>query len=178
MKILLPCKLEDNIRDQIIKFSLYPKESQWILNNVGNTRNRMYCDISKFPDEPLCGIVDIFKQEIFKKFNINYFKHEHIYGNFIGRNLEGGNVHPHTDSLFENLHHVRINFLVQKPLEGGMPIIENQEYVIQEKQCWLNIASSWIHASTVVKGNVDRIVLSLGSYMPDSELIKLKNLLF
>ena len=112
-----------------------------------------------------------YSDSLFEELKMIDTKPEPMFGNFIGVNLENGFVHKHKDSRANNgFYHVRINFLVQKPISGGMPVIEEQLYLVEENQSWLNLASEWVHSSTPVVGDKERIVLSLGKYVNPKEI--------
>ena len=115
---------------------------------------------------PLSKDIDDFSKYAYREIGIPSFRHEHMFGNFIGVNYEGGAVHEHSDPRNEKgFIHTRFNFLAQKPEQGGIPIINGIEYPMEEGQGWINLASEWLHASTPVVGIRPRIVLSLGAYV-------------
>lgn len=118
-------------------------------------------------------IPDLFteQQRIMTELGLFPYYGEPLFGNFIGVNIEGANVHLHTDpgkiinGTFHN--HVRINFLLSKPIQGGLPVIDNTIIDIDEGDAWINVADKWQHQSTPVIGGKPRIVLSLGSLVPE-----------
>lgn len=108
---------------------------------------------------------------VFAELGFDPILEEPLFGIFLGVITEGGSVHTHTDPgqtidgvFFE---HVRINFLLSKPYCGGMPVVNNNEIIVQENEGWFNLASKWNHGCTTVKGNKPRICLSLGALVPD-----------
>lgn len=111
------------------------------------------------------------QQRIMLELGLYPYYDEPYFGNFIGVNLEGANVHLHTDpgKIINNIYHnhVRINFLLSKPNSGGFPIIENQIVDVNEGESWVNVADKWQHQSTTVIGDKPRIVLSLGSLVSE-----------
>ena len=161
-------QLPKNIKEEITNF-VHDSENMFIANrpqrkycNLNNTETNLKYEIQKFADE-CYGIYDI------------KVKTEPMFGNFIGVNLEGGAVHPHKDPRSkDNEIHVRINFLVSKPIKGGMPVLNGTEYKINEGDCWINLASEDMHQSTVVEGGKPRVVLSLGSYVDRSQILNFK----
>ena len=166
--IILPFELSKDLKNKIIFFVDNSDFKLWKTNNVSNTINRKFCSINKNNNVFLNEQITLLKKTLFFKLKIFKYINEEKLGNFIGVNKEGANVHIHTDEGFKNLFQVRLNFLVQKPEEGGMPIINGREYVVDENQCWFNNATLWNHGTTVVKGNKNRVVLSLGAYIsPD-----------
>jgi hypothetical protein len=130
--------------------------------NNGNSRR--YCSVTNV-NTPVTDYLKQLRVEKFKEIGIDSFLEEPVYGIFIGVNGESGFVHPHKDSSIDGHEHFRLNFLVSKPENGGMPVIDGKTYQIDEGQSWINIASKWAHMSTPVVGSKNRIVLSLGGYV-------------
>jgi len=169
MNIKLPVLLDSQLKNDILFFKESSDPKYWTVNTTGNTCNRKFCTIGKY-DLPLAHVIKEYSHYIFKKLGAIDFKEEELFNNFLGVNSAGGNVHPHKDPKSkEGWDHVRVNFLVQKPVNGGMPVINETVYTIEEDEAWLNIASDWLHSSTVVYGTRDRVVLSLGAFVkPES----------
>jgi hypothetical protein len=93
-----------------------------------------------------------------------------LFGIFLGVNTQTGFVHEHTDPTKQGYYHVRLNFLVSKPFAGGMPVINGQEFSVDENESWINLASEWWHKSTPVVGDKPRIVLSLGALVEKTQV--------
>ena len=94
---------------------------------------------------------------------------EPIFGCFLGVNEAGAAVHEHRDPAPEGFWHTRINFMLQRPDAGGMPIMDGIIYDIDEGCGWICFASRCFHSTTPVEGARSRIVLSLGALLPDHE---------
>lgn len=176
--ILLPFTINKNLKNEIIDFVYNSEKKIWTANYISSDLIfypiiRKFCIISKL-DNNLSKKINDFKLLLFNQLNIKEYVEEKQYGDFISVNLNRGKVDEHVDEPLNNWPHVRINFLIQKPIEGGMPIIEGVTYPVDEGQCWINKASEWVHGSTPVKGDIDRIVLSLGSFMPINEFNKIE----
>jgi hypothetical protein len=170
MNIILPFLIDDDIKQQIISFALKDGLNFFLNNSHKNENNRRFCNLNK-TNNILKNILQSYSDSLFKKLGMIDAKPEPMFGNFIGVNLENGFVHEHKDSRANNgFYHVRINFLVQKPISGGMPVIEKQIYLVEENQSWLNLASEWVHSSTPVVGDKERIVLSLGKYVNPKDI--------
>jgi len=170
MLVQLPFKLDPGIKKNILDFVSSSDASYW----VNNTLNRKYCILNRY-NLPLTFLLKEYSSNIFSQLNITKQTEEEIFGNFIGVHNENGFVLSHIDS--KNIYgweHVRINFLVNKPKEGGMPIINNELFKIEEDCSWLNLASKWKHTSTPVVGDTLRIVLSLGAFVSPAELHEAK----
>jgi hypothetical protein len=171
MNVNLPFLIDKNIKNQIISFALKDGIPHFIKNAAGD--NRRYCDLNK-TNVVLKDILTVYSDKIFNELGLTDTKKELDYGNFIGVNSENGYVHEHKDKrCTSGFYHVRVNFLVQKPISGGMPIIDNVEYDIKEEHSWINLASEWKHFSTPVIGNKERIVLSLGKFVNPSQINQL-----
>ncbi len=68
---------------------------------------------------------------------------------------------------------VRFNLMIQKPTSGGLPVIHEDEINIKQNQVWICLASEYYHRVTEVKGNKDRILLSIGHTIRDNKLKEL-----
>jgi hypothetical protein len=174
MLVKLPFVLDPDIKKIIIEFVNSSDASYWKENNLGNTVNRKFCTLNKY-NLPLTTRLKKYSNNLFSLLNITKQIEEKTFGNFIGVQKEGGYVQPHVDSRDVNeWEHIRINFLVCKSVEGGMPIINNEPYAIEENCSWLNHASKWVHSSSPVIGDTPRIVLSLGAFVSPTELYEAK----
>jgi hypothetical protein len=174
MIVNLPVVIDPLIKDYVLNFVDTSDSLLWTNNTAGNTFNRKFCALNKH-NLHLTKIIKEYSKYVYSLFNITQQIEEEHFGNFIGYNSEGGFVHPHTDRTnSDGWEHVRINFLISKPYQGGNPIIQNKEYNIMEDNAWFNLASRWVHSSTPVIGSRARIVLSLGAYINPSELNEAK----
>lgn len=133
-----------------------------------NGPGRQFCIINQFTTPITDYLIDLREKKL-KLLGINSFLEEPVFGIFLGVNTEGGFVHEHTDITIPNYYHVRLNFLLSKPEQGGIPIIKNFKIDLNEGESWINLASEWQHSSTPVFGKKLRIVLSLGA------LVKIDN---
>jgi hypothetical protein len=174
MLVKLPFVLDSDIKKNILDFVLTSDAFYWKENTSGNTFNRKFCMLNKY-NLPLTTRIKDYSNNLFSLLNITKQIEEKTFGNFIGVQKEGGFVQPHTDGKNDiGWEHVRVNFLVSKPKEGGMPIISNELYTIDENCSWFNYASKWVHSSTPVFGDTPRIVLSLGAFVSPIELYEAK----
>lgn len=164
INIITDISLDSYIKDILIKFIKSNLEYF-----VANGNARKFFPLNK-KENVIRELIKEYSHDCYSKLGITYINDEPIFGNFIGVNQSSGFVHKHTDPK-NNLgyHHVRLNFMVQKPHVGGNPIIDDIEYAIQENQSWINIADLWKHGSTPVEGNRNRIVLSLGNCIPPKD---------
>lgn len=172
MNVLLNITIDEILRKQIVDFVYDTNNNKFFTINPRGI-NRKYCVLNRI-EHNLNEEIKLFSQKCFSHIGIDAFKEETMYGNFIGVNSTGAFVHEHKDPTIKNSHHVRMNFLVQKPLSGGMPVIDGKEYTIEQGQAWINIASSWKHKSTPVVGDSDRIVLSLGAIVAEDNIKHLR----
>lgn len=160
-QITRPLVLPSGLSSSIVKF-VNDEPKYFKVNPAG--LGRKFCSLNKL-DHKLAREVDSFADYCYEQLGLLPTEEEHLYGNFIGVNSGGAFVHMHTDPRKSNKVHVRLNFLVQKPLSGGMPVIDDVTYQVEQGQCWINLASEWKHGSTPVVGSIPRIVLSLGRYV-------------
>lgn len=160
----LKLTIDEDLRQRILDF-VYNEQHYFGYNNAG--RGRICCSLDKI-DHELSEEVRAFSKKCYESLGIFEYEDEPMFGNLIGVNKEGAFVHNHYDSGVDDKCHVRLNFLIQKPEAGGMPIINGEEYTIEEGGCWKNIASAWWHQSSRVVGSRERIVLSLGALVKDT----------
>ena len=166
-QIIANAKLDKKIQDFLLQFALnnFKNRSLFIFNGTG----RQFCVLNKhknlFEFDP-----DELMKTVFNSLDLYKIETEPKLGVFVGVNTEGGFVHEHTDGAPSGKIHTRINFLLSKPINGGMPIINGKQYIIEEDQCWINLANIWKHSSTKVSGNKPRVVLSVGALVDEREI--------
>ena len=160
--------ISEDLRQRVVDF-VYSEQSYFKNNTAGS--GRTCCLLNKI-DHKLSEEIRSFSKKCYESLGIFEYEDEPMFGNLIGVNKEGAFVHPHTDPGADDKCHVRLNFLIQKPAAGGMPIINGVEYTIEQGGCWKNIASAWWHGSTRAEGSKERIVLSLGALVKNTIVSK------
>jgi hypothetical protein len=165
--VIRPLLIDDGLSDSIKRF--VKDEGKLFKTNPAGL-GRKFCNLNKL-DHELSKQVREFSEHCYNTLGLVPSEEEHLYGNFIGVNSGGAFVHTHTDPRKTDKIHVRLNFLIQKPNGGGMPVIDGITYTVEQGQCWINLASEWKHGSTPVVGSTPRIVLSLGRYV-DRKLLE------
>lgn len=162
-------KLEDNESTSILSFAIlnYLNKEFFKQNPAG--KNRHFCILNQ-TSTPVSRISKFLRKKIFHEFGIIDFQEEPMFGIFLGVINEGGFVQKHIDPIFEEFYHLRINFLLSKPIEGGVPIIKDNPINVEEGESWLNLASEWPHECTPVIGPKHRVVLSLGGLVEKNYL--------
>ena len=155
-------KLGERERFEIENFALdnFLNPNIFYQNELG--KNRHFCILNK-TETKISNLAKDIRQKTFTSIGINEFLEEPIWGILLGVHNEFGFIHENTDRADNGFYHFRLNFLISKPIEGGMPIIDGQEFEVSEGESWVNIASKWKHKSTPVIGKKARVVLSLGS---------------
>lgn len=127
-------------------------------------KGRKFCRLSAY-DIPLSRKVQEYSNYMFAQIGVDV-KEETTLGNFMHKNGDGSHVQMHTDPRHINGDwHCRMNFLIQKPLEGGKTVIEGIAFTVEERESWLNFANVWMHGCEPIFGERERITLSLGSYV-------------
>ncbi len=159
-RYILPLSIDPGLSNDIRNFALKNHLNRSLFQYNGNARQ--FCILNQTQTEVSEKAI-IFRMVAYKQLGISSIKEEPVFGIFLGVNNETGFVHEHTDPAEEGFYHTRLNFLISKPLKGGMPIINHKEFEVNEGECWLNLASEWLHSSTHVVGSKQRIVLSLGA---------------
>lgn len=165
--VIIDAKLDEEISDFLLKFALSQHKDQ--SKFTSNGPSRQFCKLNDHQNLFAFNI-DKLTKTVFNSINLYKIQKEPLFGVFVGVNNEGGAIHQHTDPAPDGYIHTRINFLLSKPSFGGMPIINDIEYSIEEKSCWINLASVWRHASTPVIGKKNRVVLSVGALVEEEEL--------
>ncbi len=111
-----------------------------------------------------------FREEAFAAFGIYELYEEPLYKNFIGNHyLDGAFTHLHKDHAPDRFLHVRCNWLLKKPIEGGNIIIGNKEIQVNVGDLWICFASEEIHGTTPIKGG-ERMICSFGALVPKTNL--------
>lgn len=160
--------IDEDLRQRVIDF-VYSEPSYFSDNPAGYGRTS--CSLTDI-DHKLSEEIRLFSKKCYESLGIFEYEDEPKFGNLIGVNKEGAFIHSHIDSGVGDKCHVRLNFLIQKPAAGGMPILNGVEYTIEQGGCWKNIASAWWHSSSRVVGDKERIVLSLGALVKDTIVSK------
>ena len=124
-------------------------------------------------DLPVNKLIKKVDEYISKKININLPINKDE-GYWICLSKKGCKIKNHIDpkpSAKSSM--VRFNLMIQKPTKGGKPVIDNNELTLKENQVWVCHASEYYHRVTEVKGNKDRILLSIGHTIKNKNLNKL-----
>lgn len=158
--------LEKDFANMICNFAK-DKEHLFKINGYG----RKYYSTLNF-DEEINNYLKATRQLCLKTLDIDQFEEEPCFGIFIGINTESGSVHEHIDLAKDGYVHFRLNFLVSKPEDGGIPIVNGELIKVEELESWINCASKWPHKSTPVVGKKPRIVLSLGALITEQQAEK------
>ena len=137
-------------------------------NFTQNAKNRRFAILKQFPDSPL-KLINKIKNKIIKIENINEWKEEPTFYDYIGVNTEGGSIHPHTDPNDGDYTHIRYNVLLSYPEVGGESIYGNNINKLEENLVWRCIAGKVLHASAPVIGFKPRITLSLGFLIKEND---------
>lgn len=166
MSVLLPLKLSMNDHEIIKNYALKNYKNREIFMHNGN--GRQFVNLLKRSDD-IKFIAERILLEKMKEFGIKHWKEEPVFGVFIGVNEKNAFVHDHSDSADESECHLRLNFMIQKPINGGMPILNGEKIFVDEGNCWINLANIWKHSSTPVVGDRVRIVLSVGALVSNKE---------
>ena len=172
MTIVKPnIQIPPDLKSLVVSFATV-KGLKFFRKNTGGEHRRL-CNLNDYPDLPVSKRVKAFAEHCYSQFDIPIIN-EPVFGNFIGVGTDGSFVQEHRDRGVDGLNHIRLNFLLSKPMAGGMPIIDGVEYSIEEDQCWFNFANLYRHGSTPIQGSKHRIVLSLGCLVSQNDLGKIK----
>ena len=172
MNITLPYRVPDDLKMELLEFV-----KQDDLNFIEHGKKKFGRVINKYVkfddiDSPLSTKVKKFGDQLFENMGMVTILTEPVVGYCLWITEEGGYMQPHVDDRHTITHypHIRLNFLISKPITGGNPAINEVEYEIQEDECWFNHASIWSHSSSIVGGSKPRILLSLGKFVDSKEV--------
>lgn len=114
-----------------------------------------------------------FYNEAFSAFGLNSNQLEPMFQNLIGNHyLEGAYVHKHRDPAPNGYVHTRCNWMIKKPLIGGNPILDGEEFQVEEGDLWLCLASLEQHESTPISGG-ERMIYSFGALVSMDQIEKI-----
>lgn len=125
-----------------------------------NGHGRFYNQLKYLPSNDLVYII---KQRIIDSLlkDQDYVLDPH-FTDFLSFNLEGGEIHSHTDPNIPDRIHTRYNLIISKPFSGGNPIYNGKTLHFEERMLWRCEAGIIEHASLPVIGDKPRINLSFG----------------
>jgi len=159
----LSLKLDTDIQQKLISFGEDNYLNTDYFNPNGPIENGRFCHYVHTTESVISDLVLELYHNTYQQLNIDSLELEPYLGVFMNVNTEGAFIHKHIDEAPDGFHHLRINYLISKPYEGGDPILNDTVLDIDECECWINIASQWVHGSTPVVGNKKRMIISLGS---------------
>lgn len=159
--------LDKNVKSELENFLNHNFDGPTYFKNNGNARR--YCCLNQ-QNTPVTDLLLAYRKFVFQQIGINFFEEEPMLGIFLGVNSHSGFIQEHIDSAKHDFYHVRMNFLLSKPFQGGVPMIREEYLDIQENESWLLLASEWPHNSTPVIGKKPRVVLSLGALVEKNQI--------
>ena len=93
-----------------------------------------------------------------------------------GIGFDGGDIFEHTDPIwFPNTYTIHCNIISQKSIKGGVTIIENREYDINEGDLLIYNVSHLKHKVTLIEGERQRILWVFGFSVNFDTLTKIFN---
>ena len=181
MNVRLPYRVPKDLKAEILEYC--KRDNLPFVEHGKKTHGHVINKFIKLDDvaDPVSENVKKFSNEIFETMGMVNTLDETYNGCAVFVMNAGGwnplHVDPrHEESLFA---HIRVNFLLSKPEEGGNTIINEIEYQLQEDESWFMYSSIWVHGVTEVIGNKPRIILSIGKYVDPKEVSTfLKNVLY
>jgi hypothetical protein len=170
-KILVPNKLTDPIlkwaKENIDDTDLTSIPA----DHEGDLIGYRHLDWTELPVKQWIKEVDDY---ILKELNIKSLPINKDDGYWICLSKKGCKVKNHKDPKpSPKSSMIRFNLMIQKPTSGGLPVIREDEINIKQNQVWICLASEYYHRVTEVKGNKDRILLSIGHTIRDNKLKEL-----
>ncbi len=93
-----------------------------------------------------------------------------------GIGFDGGDIFEHIDPIwFPNTYTIHCNLISQKSLKGGVTIIDNKKYDINEGDLLIYNVSHLKHKVTLIEGKKQRILWVFGFSVNFDTLIKIFN---
>ena len=166
-KYKTPLLLNKNLKNELINFLNCNFDNPSYFRSSGDARR--YCSLNQ-QSTSVTDLVISYRKEMFRRIGIYSFEEEPMLGIFLGVNSKFGFIQEHTDATKNDFYHIRLNFLISKPIQGGVPMIKGENLNIEENESWLLLASEWRHNSTPVVGDKPRIVLSLGALVEKTQV--------
>jgi len=173
MNIKIPYSVSEDLKTKLIDF--YNKSSlPW--NERGVQTHKYVINKNILFDKldiPLADEVHDFSNSLFTSLGFINTEVEPDFGDSLHVSENEGFCQIHIDTIdnnYKKLHHLRLNFMLLKPEEGGMPIVDDKEYQIEEGEAWMILSSMWKHGHTLVSGNKPRLILSIGKLVDPTEL--------
>ena len=131
---------------------------EFVQNPMGPGRRYLF-----FVDVPLT-------KEAFSAFGFTAFEPYKRLPNFVGSHYQDGAfTHEHTDAAPYGFVHVRCNWMLKKPKEGGDPILSGEVVPVEEGDLWVCFASREKHASTPIFGG-ERVICSFGGLVRTEDM--------
>ena len=136
-----------------------------LANDVAHIKNGVYIDYPKTSYGIQNRIVDFFRLQSCKK------PPSFVDGIVNGIGFDGGSICSHIDPIyFDDTHTLHCNVISQKSDIGGVTIIENVEYDIDEGDLLCYIVSKHYHEVTPTVGNKNRILWVFGFCITDEKI--------
>ena len=88
--------------------------------------------------------------------------------------LAGAYTHTHMDTAPDGLVHVRCNVMLERPADGGMPVIDGEVIDVDVGDLWIVLASMEEHGSTPIS-SPKRVIKSFGGLVPIKQVQKILN---
>jgi hypothetical protein len=113
-------------------------------------------------EDSIHELISTIKNRLIEIEDINDWKKEPMYGDFIGIISKGSAIHVHTDYNKGDYIHTRWNLILSYPEDGGHSIYDGEINTLEENLIWKCVAGKYFHGTTEVIGDKPRITLSLG----------------
>jgi len=136
----------------------YPKTR--FTTRIVNTNEESISAVVEYPEEAYQ-----IQKRIQQYFNLNNILYPPTFRNGIvnGIGFQNGSICKHSDPMYyENTITVHCNFITQKPVAGGVTIIEDHEYDIEEGDMLMYAVSELNHEVTPIVGTKPRILWCYG----------------
>jgi len=152
---------------------------EWTMKNWQNFRynelNGGYFIFTEFIEEShddsklnlkVSNIISSIRNRVIEAEKLHCLSSEPSLQDFIYYMNKNTKLHKHKDANSNDGYHIRFNVIIQLPEKGGVPIYGGKKMYVQER-CYL-VCRSGIdyHTSSVIDGDVPKIVISFGFNFP------------
>ena len=160
-----PNKINDFITEKeriaLVKWA-YSNSENMLINSGGHFRQ--YCKIRNSKNNELALTIE---NRISNKFSLEKkdFIEEPSLGSILSIINPGGFIHTHKDEGPQ----YRFNLMIQLPTTGGKPTYNNSLLSVKERDLLCYRPDLFLHGTTMVQGEKDRIVISYGWFIKEDK---------
>jgi len=149
--------ISETERDNLLEWAHLQRP---LLNPNTNGEHRFFSRVEKLKENEL---INELQTRLCTLIGVDYIE-EPVLKTYLSFIEAGGFVHKHVDTynLQEGYGHIRCNIMLNKPDDGGNPIIEEETIMVGNGDAWYFRPDLYEHYTDVVGGESPRIIISIG----------------